>query len=82
VQDAETRLAALEQGHVPLRAEQRQQFLSLGQDLRALWQQAAAPEALTKRSRRTVLHALVIESPPQSSEHLLRLHWHGGGHTE
>ena len=33
VQDAEAHLAALEQRHVPLREEQRQHLLSLGQDL-------------------------------------------------
>jgi hypothetical protein len=82
VQDAEARLVALEQCHVPLREEQRQQLLSLGQDLRAVWQHAAAPEALKKRILRTVLHEIVIDSPPQASEHLLRLHWHGGVHTE
>ena len=82
MQDAEARLAALEQCHVPLREEQRQQLLSLGQDLRAVWHHAAAPEALKKRILRTVLHEIVIASPPQASEHLLRLHWQGGVHTE
>ena len=82
VKDAEARLAALGQCHVPLREEQRQQLLSLGQDLSAVWHHAAAPEALKKRILRTVLHEIVIDSPPQSSEHLLRLHWQGGVHTE
>ena len=79
--DPENR-AALEQRHVPLREEQRQQLLSLGQDLSAVWHHAAAPEALKKRILRTVLHEIVIDSPPQSSEYLLRLHWQGGVHTE
>ena len=82
MQDAAARLAALEQGHVPLREEQRQQVLSLGQDLSAVWHHAAAPEGLKKRLLRTVLHAIVIARPPQASEHLLRLHWQGGVHTE
>ena len=55
---------------------------SLGQDLCVVWHHAAAPEALKKRILRTVLHAMVIESPPESCEHLLRLHWQGGEHPE
>ena len=80
--DAEAHLAALAQGHVPLREEQRQQLLSLGPDLRAGWHHAAAPEALPKRILRTVRQESVIDSPPQSSAHRLRLHWPGGVHTE
>jgi DNA invertase Pin-like site-specific DNA recombinase len=82
VQDAEAHLAALEQGHVPLREEQRQQLLTLGQDLSAVWHHAAAPEALKKRILRTVLHEIMIDSTAAPSEYLLRLHWHGGVHTE
>jgi hypothetical protein len=82
VKDAEARLAAREQRHVPLREEQRQQLLSLGQDRSAVWHHAAAPEALKKRILRTVLHEIVIDSPPESSEHLLRLRGQGGVHTE
>jgi len=82
VKDAEAHLAALEQCHVPLREEQRQHLLNLGQDLSAVWHHAAAPEALKKRILRTVLHEMVIESTPEPSAHLLRLHWQGGVHTE
>jgi hypothetical protein len=82
VKDAETRLVALEQRHVPLRAEQRQQLLSLGQDLSAVWHHAAAPEVLKKRILRTVLQEMVIDSLSEAPEHLLRLHWQGGVHTE
>ena len=60
VKDAEAHLAALEQGHVPLREEQRQQLLTLGQELSAVWQQAAAPEVLKKRILRPVLHELMM----------------------
>jgi hypothetical protein len=81
VQDAEAHSAALEQGHVPLRAEQRQQLLTLGQALSAVWHHAAAPEALKKRRLRTVLHEMMIDSTAAPSDYLLRLHWHGGVHT-
>ena len=82
MQDAEAHLAALEHGQAPLREEQRQHLLSLGQDLSGVWHHAAAPEALKKRILRTVLHEIVINSTPESSEHRLRLHWQGGVHTE
>jgi hypothetical protein len=81
-QDAAARLAALEQRPVPLREEQRQQWLRLGQDLCVVWHHAAAPEALKKRILRTVLHAMVLESPSESCAPLLRRHWQGGVHTE
>jgi DNA invertase Pin-like site-specific DNA recombinase len=82
VKDAEAPLAALEQRHVPLREEQRQQLLSLGQDLRTVWQHAAAPEVLKKRILRTVLHEIVINTTQEPPEHILHLHWQGGVHTE
>jgi hypothetical protein len=82
VQDAEAHLAALEQRHVPLREEPYQQLLTLGQDLSAVWHHAAAPEALKKRILRTLLHAIVIDRTPEAAAHCLRLHWHGGVHTE
>ena len=82
VQDAEAHLAALEQRHVPLREEQDQQFLTLGQDLSAVWHHAAAPEARKKRLLRTILHEMVIDSTPEASAHGLRLPGPGGGHTE
>jgi len=82
VKDAEAHLAALEHRHVPLRAEQRQHVLSLGQELSAVWPHAAAPEALTKRLLRTVLHEIMIHTTQEPPEHLLPLHWQGGVHTE
>jgi hypothetical protein len=42
VKDVEAHLATLEQRHLPLREEQRQQLLSPGQDLRMVWYHAAA----------------------------------------
>src|SRR4030095_16926245 len=82
VKDAEAHLAALEQRHVPLREEQRQQLLSLGQDLHTVWHHAAAPEVLKKRILRTVLHEIVIDTTQEPPEHILHLHWQGGVHTE
>jgi hypothetical protein len=82
VQDAETHRAALAQGPGPLREEQRQQLLSLSQALSAVWRHTAAPEALKKRLLRTVLSEIMIDSTPEPAEYLLRLHWHGGVHTE
>jgi hypothetical protein len=82
VKDAEAPLVALEHRHVPLREEQRQHLLSLGQDLSAVWHHAAAPEVLKKRILRTVLHEIIITTTQEPPEHLLHLHWQGGVHTE
>jgi hypothetical protein len=81
-QDAEAHRAALEQRHVPLREAQSQPYLTLGQALSAVWPQAAAPEALKKRLLRPLRHAMGIESTPAAAAHGVRLHWHGGVHTE
>src|SRR2546426_259971 len=65
-----------------LREEQRQGLRTLGQDLATGWQQPSAPEALTKRMRRTVLHAMIITTTQEPPEPVLPLHWHGGIHPE
>jgi hypothetical protein len=82
VKDAEAPLAALEHRHVPLREEQRQHLLRLGQDLSAVWHHAAAPEALKKRILRTVLHEIMINPTQEPPAHRLPLPWPGGVPTE
>jgi hypothetical protein len=42
----------------------------LGQDLRVVWQHPAAPEALKKRSVRTILQEMILDTIPEPSEHL------------
>jgi hypothetical protein len=78
----EAQLATLANRRSTLSEEQRHRLLTLGQDLTAVWEHPTASAALKKRLLRTVLHAILIDTRPEPPEHLLQLHWHGGGHTE
>lgn len=82
VTEVEAHLAPLQSQRSTLSEEQRQGLLTLGQDLRVVWQHPSAPEALKKRMLRTVLHAMMINTTPEPPEHIFHLHWHGGVHTE
>jgi hypothetical protein len=57
-------------------------LLSLGQNLSTVWHHPAASEVLKKRILRTVLHEIIIDTAPESPEHIIHLHWQGGVHTE
>ena len=46
-----------------------------------VWQPPSAPDALKHRLLRTVLYAMMLNPAPEPPEHLVPLHWHGGGHT-
>src|SRR5262245_14930728 len=82
VAEAEARLATLE-GQPPTRSEdQHHALLTLGDDLATVWRHPAAPEALKKRMLRTVLQEIMIHTTQEPPEHVVHLHWHGGGHTE
>lgn len=83
VADLEARLAEAHKKAVPLGEEQRQQLLTVGEDLERLWDHPACPVSLKKRILRTVLKEIIAtevgETPPQI---FLKLHWAGGVHTE
>ena len=82
VAEVEGQLATLASRRITLSDEQRHRLRTLGQDLTAVWDHPTAPEALKKRILRTVLHEMVLDTLPEPPEHILRLHWHGGVHTE
>ena len=80
VADLQTRLEGL---HCePLSEHLEERLMELGTDLRLLWDHAQAPVSLQKRILRTVLNEIIIDNRDDPPEHLLRLHWSGGVHTE
>ena len=66
----------------PLSQHQQERLLELGKDLPLLWNHPQAPVALKKRILRTVLHEIIINRSDQPPEHLLKIHWAGGVHSE
>jgi len=80
--EAEARLATLEGQPPTLSEEQHHALLTLSHDLATVWRHPAASATLKKRILRTVLHEIMIHTTQEPPEHVLHLHWHGGGHTE
>ena len=77
----EEELAALrhQQGG-PLTDATRQELLTLGHDVRRLWDHPRSPPEFKKRILRTVLKEIIATSNGDTI-HLL-MHWQGGDHTE
>lgn len=80
VAELETRLESIQAE--PLSQQQESRLMELSVDLRSLWNHPEAPVSLKKRILRTVLHEIIINSSDDPPEHLLKLHWSGGVHTE
>ncbi len=59
--------------------EEREQLLTLGHDVSALWHHPAASAAIRKRILRTVLREIVVTITGGKLRFLL--HWQGGDHT-
>jgi hypothetical protein len=78
----EARIAAMGERSTPLNDEQRTELMSLGDDVRTLWEHPDAPVQLKKRILRTVLNEIIVQSEQESRTHRLILHWAGGVHTE
>ncbi len=60
--------------------EQRRALLTLGADLRRLWQHPQSPPEWKKRILRAVLTEIVVTA--DGAEVQLLLHWRGGDHTQ
>jgi excisionase family DNA binding protein len=82
VKDLEGRLRGHLAGREELDDAARMRLLTLGRDLKAAWDDEAAPAALKKRILRTVLVEIVADVAEAPAEVRLWLHWAGGVHTE
>ena len=82
VAQLETQLNVAQEQQTPVSPEQRQRLLHLGQDLTALWQQAATPVVLKKRILRTVLREIIVDVTGEPAQITMKLHWVGGSHTD
>lgn len=65
----------------PMSQEQRDKILSLGTNLRLLWDDPQAPLDLKKRIFRTAIREIVVQANDASGKIALVIHWSGGVHT-
>ena len=79
--ETEMRLKNAVGGREPLSQEQRDKILSLGLNLRLLWDDPKAPLDLKKRILRTAIHEIVVQANDASGKIELVIHWAGGVHT-
>lgn len=79
--EAEANLKKEQGTEVSLDEEQRSRVLRLGADLRALWEEPAAPVEMKKRILRTVIQEIVVGTAKDTNAIELKIHWMGGVHT-
>jgi excisionase family DNA binding protein len=79
--EAELRLANAKGEPETLSREQQEKILSLGANLRQLWDDPKAPLELKKRIIRTAIREIVVGINDASSKVELVIHWSGGVHT-
>lgn len=86
VAELEEQLASEEAVDDELTESQKQRLMSLGTDLPQLWHACSTTDDLKKRILRSVLHEIVIDNVDSDDGgdlfHAMKLHWHGGVHTE
>ena len=80
--EAETRLQEEAVSAIPFDENQRKRLMTLGADLKQLWNDAAAPVGLKKRILRTVINEIVVDVNHEAGYLDLQVHWAGGVHTE
>ena len=75
------RLEAEQQSKPPLTETQRERLLTLGADLRTLWDEPSTSMELKKRVLRSVITEVIVEVNHQSGHIEMKIHWAGGVHT-
>lgn len=81
VAELEERLVAEQQSKAPLTEQQRQRLLTLGADLRALWDAPTTTMELKKRVLRSVINEILVDVNHESDHIEMKIHWAGGVHT-
>jgi hypothetical protein len=79
--EAELKLKSAVGDPAPLSPEQRAKMMSLGSDLRLLWDDPKAPLELKKRILRTAIREVVVRVDSACGKTELVIHWAGGVHT-
>lgn len=79
--EAETRLKQEESTNAHVDPSLRQKLLQLGSNLESIWHSPETPIRLKKRIIRTLVKEVVVDIDSTESQITLKIHWHGGVHT-
>lgn len=82
VEALEERLEQHRQRHQRMSPPSREDFITLAEDLEALWCRSDTDVQLKKRIVRTLIREVVVDIDSAASEVVLLIHWKGGVHTE
>jgi DNA invertase Pin-like site-specific DNA recombinase len=82
VQALEERLEQHRRRDSEITPPSRDDFMTLADDLEALWCRSDTDVALKKRVIRTLIREVVVDVDAEASEVVLLIHWKGGAHTE
>ena len=82
VQDVEQRIAQRSRQQATAARPTREDFESLGSDLKTLWNSPDTDVRLKKRIVRTLIHEVIADLDRVQGALLLTIHWKGGIHTE
>jgi DNA invertase Pin-like site-specific DNA recombinase len=81
VAEIEIRLKEELQSKPSMSEQQRERLLTLGADLRALWDESSTTMELKKRVLRSVVNEVMVDVNHESGHIELKIHWAGGVHT-
>ena len=81
VAEIEVRLEGERQSKPPLSEAQQERLLTLGADLRALWDELSTPMELKKRVLRSIINEVMVDVNHESGHIEMKIHWAGGVHT-
>ena len=82
VQALEEKLEQHRQRDSEIMPPSRDDFMTLADDLEALWRRSDTGVTLKKRIVRTLIREIVVDVDTEASEVVLMIHWKGGAHTE
>lgn len=82
IEALEERLEQHAQGNKRSSQPSREDFVTLADEVEALWTRSDTDAQLKKRIVRTLIHEAVVDIDEVANEVVLLIHWKGGVHTE
>lgn len=82
VRELEQRIEQLNKEEPEIEPLARDEFVGLGDELEAVWNDPQSNERLKKRIVRVLMKEVLVDIDEQQSEVVITIHWQGGVHTE